>query len=120
MFYSGNMPADAFLADKSAALEEDCQIECSGIMPASIANVELCIILSNAPDNAIEACREFNSHCTISVSAGEQQGYFVMSLKNPTARTESLYDIPPTTKSINQHGMGLYNIESTVKNMTGK
>lgn len=121
MFYTGNKLADAILADKSAALDENCRIEYSGIMPASIENVDLCIILSNALDNAIEACRELNSPCKISVSAGEQQGYFVLSLKNPTARSDSFYAIPPTTKSAKeQHGMGLYNIESTVKKYDGQ
>ncbi len=121
MFYTGNKLADAILADKSAALDENCQIEYSGIMPASIENVDLCIILSNALDNAVEACRELDLPCTISMTAGEQQGYFVMSLKNPTARTDSFYDIPPTTKSKKeQHGMGLYNIESTVKKYDGQ
>lgn len=121
MFYTGNKLADAILADKSAMLDENCQIDYSGIMPASIENVDLCIILSNALDNAIEACRELKSPCKISMTAGEQQGYFVMSLKNPTAQKDSFYDIPATTKSNKeQHGMGLYNIESTVKKYDGQ
>lgn len=121
MFYTGSKLADAILADKSAALDERCRIEYSGIMPSSIENVDLCIILSNALDNAVEACRELDSPCTISMTAGEQQGYFVMSLKNPTARTDSFYDVPATTKpEKEQHGMGLYNIESTVKKYDGQ
>lgn len=121
MFYSGNKLADAILADKSAALDDNCRIEYSGIMPGSIENVDLCIILSNALDNAIEACRELDSPCTVSVSAGEQQGYFVMSIRNPTARSDSFYDIPPTTKPEKEkHGMGLYNIESAVRKYDGQ
>lgn len=121
LFYTGNKLADAILADKSAALDENCRIDYSGIMPSSIENVDLCIILSNALDNAIEACRELRSPCKISVTAGEQQGYFVMSLRNPTAREDSFYDIPATTKSNKErHGMGLYNIESTVKKYDGQ
>lgn len=121
MFYTGNKLADAILADKSAVLDERCRIDYSGIMTTSIENVDLCIILSNALDNAIEACREIDSPCTISMTAGERQGYFVMSLKNPTARTDSFYDIPATTKPERDlHGMGLYNIESTVKKYDGQ
>lgn len=120
-FYSGNKLADAILADKSALLNENCRIDYSGIMPNSIANVDLCVILSNSLDNAIEACREISSPCTISVSAGEQQGYFVMSVKNPTTRSDSFYDIPITTKSEKeQHGMGLFNIESAVRKNNGQ
>lgn len=121
MFYTGNKLADALLADKSAALNDNCRIEYSGIIPSSIENVDLCVILSNALDNAVEACREFTSPCAISIFAGEQQGYFVMSINNPAMCPYDFYDIPPTTKSEKeQHGMGLYNIESTVKKYNGQ
>lgn len=121
MFYTGNKLADALLADKSAALEDNCRIEYSGIIPSSIENVDLCVMLSNALDNAVEACREFTSPCAISIFAGEQQGYFVMSIINPTTCPYNFYDIPPTTKSEKeQHGMGLYNIKSTVKKYNGQ
>lgn len=121
MFYTGNKLADALLADKSAALDDNCRIEYSGIIPPSIENVDLCVILSNALDNAVEACREFNSPCAISISAGVQQGYFLMSIKNPTTCPYNFYEIPPTTKSEKeQHGMGLYNIESTAKKNKGQ
>lgn len=120
MFYSGNKLADAILADKSAALSENCRIEYSGIMPTSIENVDLCIILSNALDNAIEACKVVHSPCTISVFAREQQGYFVLSIKNSTAFSGSFCDIPSTTKSDKEHhGMGLYNIENAVEKYSG-
>ena len=121
MFYSGNKLADAILADKSSSLDEHCRIEYSGIMPTAIDNVDLCVILSNSLDNAIEACREVYSPCTISVFAGLQQGYFFMSIKNPTARSDNFYDIPPTTKAEKeQHGLGLYNIECAVKKYNGQ
>lgn len=121
MFYTGNKLADALLADKSAALDDNCRIEYSGIIPPTIENVDLCVILSNALDNAVEACREFRSPCTISISAGVQQGYFLMSIKNPTTCPYNFYEIPPTTKSEKeQHGMGLYNIESTAKKNKGQ
>lgn len=121
VFYTGNKLADALLADKSAALDDNCRIEYSGIIPPTIENVDLCVILSNALDNAVEACREFRSPCAISISAGVQQGYFLMSIKNPTTCPYNFYEIPPTTKSEKeQHGMGLYNIESTAKKNKGQ
>lgn len=121
MFYTGNKLADALLADKAAALSDNCRIEYSGIIPSAIENIDLCVILSNALDNAVEACREITSPCAISIFAGEQQGYFVMSIKNPTTCPNNFYDIPPTTKSEKEHhGMGLYNIESTAKKNNGR
>lgn len=121
MFYTGNKLADAIFSEKSATLDDGCRIEYSGIIPQSIENIDLCIILSNALDNAIEACRALQSQYTISIFAGKQQGYFVLSIKNPTVCSENFHEIPPTTKSNKeQHGMGLYNIESVVKKYDGQ
>lgn len=121
IFYTGNKLADALLSGKSSEFDEKCRIEYSGIIPNSINNVDLCIILSNALDNAIEACQKLPSPGVISVYATKQQGYFVLSIKNPTICAENYYTIPATTKTDKeQHGMGLYNIENTVKKHDGQ
>lgn len=121
LFYTGNRLADAILTNKSSLLDEGSRIEYSGIMPLSVDNVDLCVILSNSLDNAIEACHELQKPCMISMFAKEQQGYFIMSIKNPTLCSESFYDIPVTTKSEKEHhGMGLRNIESVVKKYDGQ
>lgn len=121
IFDTGNGLADALLSDKASALNENCKIEYNGIIPDSINKVDLCIILSNALDNAVEACNELPSPGVISIHAAKQQGYFVLSIKNPTTCTENYYDIPVTTKPDKEHhGMGLYNIDSTVKKNDGQ
>lgn len=121
IFYTGNKLADALLSGKSSEYDEKCRIEYSGIIPSSINNVDLCVILSNALDNAIEACQKLPSPGVISVYATKQQGYFVLSVKNPTICAENYYTIPATTKTDKeQHGMGLYNIENTVKKHDGQ
>lgn len=121
IFDTGNVLADALLSDKASALGEGSKIEYSGIIPGSINKVDLCIILSNALDNAVEACNDLPSPGVISIYATKQQGYFVLSIKNPTACTENYYTIPATTKPDKEnHGMGLYNIESTAKKHDGQ
>ncbi len=121
IFYTGNRLADAILTNKSSLLDEGSRIEYSGIMPLSVENVDLCVILSNSLDNAIEACRELSSSSVISIYATSQQGYFVLSIKNPTACSDKFYDIPVTTKPEKEHhGMGLRNIESVVKKYDGQ
>lgn len=121
IFYTGNRLADAILSDKSSVLSENCRIEYSGIIPLSIENVDLCIILSNLLDNALEACQELSQPTIISMYAREQQGYFVLSMKNPTSCCGNYYSIPATTKpDKNQHGMGLYNVENIVKKYDGQ
>lgn len=121
IFDTGNVLADALLSDKASDLNEGFTIEHNGIIPDSINKVDLCIILSNALDNAVEACNELPSPGVISVHAATQQGYFVLLIKNPTACSENYYSIPATTKTDKEnHGMGLYNIESTVKKHDGQ
>lgn len=121
MFYTGSKLADAILSDKASVLGEDGRIEYSGIIPPSIEYVDLCTVLSNSLDNAVEACRKLSSPGVISIHAAEQQGYFVLSVRNPTVCTENYYTIPATTKDDKEHhGMGLYNIESTVKKHDGQ
>lgn len=121
LFYTGNRLADAILSDKSSTLGDSCRIEYSGIIPSSIENVDLCVILTNGLDNAAEACQKIQTQSVISVQASKQQGYFVLSTKNPTACTENYNSIPSSTKSDSgQHGIGLHNVESTVKKYDGQ
>lgn len=121
LFYTGNRLADAILSDKSSALGNNCHIEYYGIIPSSIENIDLCVILTNALDNAAEACQKIQSQSVISIQASKQQGYFVLSIKNPTACTENFNYIPSSTKSDSgQHGIGLHNVESTVKKYGGQ
>lgn len=121
MFYTGNRLADAILANKATMLSKGIQINYSGIISTSIENIDLCTILSNSLDNAIEACCKVEPPCVISIFAGKQQGYFLLSIKNPTVCSENFYNIPTTSKhDKKQHGMGLYNIENAVKKYDGQ
>lgn len=121
MFYTGNRLADAILTDKSDNLPDGFTIDYQGKIPQALDNVHLCVILTNVLDNAIEACRQLSSAGTISITAQEKQGYFVMTVTNPTADTLSFSDIPLTSKSDTEnHGMGLTNIHNAVKAYDGQ
>lgn len=121
LFTTGNRLADAILTDKSEMLGENITIDYQGVIPASINNMDLCVILSNSLDNAIEACRECGFPCVISVTASTMHGYFVITVKNPTVNKNTFYDIPLTTKEDkNSHGIGLLNIKDTAERNEGK
>lgn len=121
LFTTGNKLADAILTDKSDILSENIRIEYQGIIPSSIENMDLCVILSNSIDNAIEACKECDFPCVISVIAAVKQGYFVITVKNPTINPNSFNDIPPTTKSDKKsHGIGLMNIKDIASKNNGQ
>lgn len=118
-FNSGNRLADAILTDKSESCGKDIRISLVGMIPAELDNVDLCTVLSNALDNAIEACRRCGGG-NIDITAGEKQGYFVITVKNPTDSLEKTDGIPATTKKDREnHGFGLLSIEQAAKKHDG-
>lgn len=120
-FSTGNRLADAILTDKADILPDGIDIEFHGMIPASLDNLHLCVILTNALDNAVEACCRLSSKGTISVTAQERQGYFVMTMTNPTADDRAYSHIPATTKTDSEHhGMGLKNIRNIVEAYNGQ
>ncbi len=120
IFNTGNKLADAILTDKADVLPANTAINYNGIIPSSIDNIDLCTILSNALDNAIEACRETTDSGSITITAQEKQGYFVLTITNPTEHID-FEELPTTTKSNKEHhGMGLLNIQDTVRKYDGQ
>ena len=119
LFETGNYIADAILTEKQANSPDNISIQFDGVIPTDIDNTDLCIILSNAIDNAVEACCSYGGDKIINVYGGFKHGYFVFKIKNPTANT-NLNDKITTTKSdkIN-HGFGLDNIKRALKKYDG-
>lgn len=119
-FQTGNNLADAVLTDKNDLCGESAKIDFYGYIPDTIDNADLCVILSNALDNAAEACKKCPGQCKIEVCAQERQGYFVLTVRNPTSDGRSYNTIPDTRKedALN-HGFGLRNIEAVVKKHDG-
>ena len=119
LYNTGNYVADAILTEKQVNSSADISIEFNGIIPADIDNTDLCIILSNALDNAIEACYLCNCDKTINVYSGFKHGYFVLKIKNPTANIVTDDKFITTKPDKINHGFGLANIKRTVKKYNG-
>ncbi|MDE7278113.1 MAG: GHKL domain-containing protein [Oscillospiraceae bacterium] len=119
-FQTGNNLADAILTDKNDLCGESAKIIFYGFIPDKIDNSDLCVILSNSLDNAAEACADCEGHNLIEVCAQERQGYFVLTVRNPTSDQRTYNSIPDTIKpdALN-HGFGLRNIEAIVKKYDG-
>lgn len=119
LFETGNYIADAILTEKQVNSPDNILIKFDGVIPANIDNIDLCIILSNAVDNAVEACCLYDGDRIINVHSGFKHGYFVLKIKNPTVNI-ALSNKAVTTKpdKIN-HGFGLDNIKRAVKKYDG-
>lgn len=122
LYNTGNYIADAILTDKlENAQRSGTNILFTGIISPSVNNTDLCIILGNIIDNAIEACEKIEGEKEISVFGGYKHGYFILTAKNPTScRIKTENGIPTTTKpDAAYHGFGLQNVSNVVKKYGG-
>lgn len=120
-FNTGNFISDAILSDKQSSIrEKNITIEFDGTIPTSINEADLCIILGNAIDNAIEACLALDGEKKITIYGGFCHSYFILTVSNPTEKIKDYNVFPFTTKSNkSEHGFGLLNIKSVVDKYNG-
>ena len=122
-FSTGNHLADAILAEKnSAAVSQKTEIDFDGIIPSDgIDNIDLCTILANALDNALEASKSIEN-AIINVRAAVNSAVFMLTVSNPTLRpVEIKNNRVKTTKadSVN-HGLGIGSIKNAAKKYNGE
>lgn len=92
---------------------------------SNITSDDLCIILFNLLDNAMEACRIFQKETgmqpMISVTIRRIRQFLVIKVQNPcSARPGRLSGLFPTTKKNPlHHGIGLRNVRETAEKYNG-
>ncbi len=125
VFDTGNGIADALLTDKQEkAVQQNTQIAFQGaIPPEALSPTDLCVILGNSLDNALEACQKLpdRDDKTISVTSNCCGGFLFMSITNPIAEKVAVRDnhIATTKENKTLHGFGLYSLHSIVKKYDG-
>lgn len=118
---TGNFVADAIFNHKAVtAAENNTVISFDGVIPdKGIENADLCTLLANLLDNAIEACRALpaEQEKTIKVRGTRQHDNFLLHMENPTV----LEAVPSRTtkRDRKNHGFGLKNIQRVVKYYNG-
>lgn len=124
-FKSGNPIADALLADKQKmAHSAGATIEFEGAIPAELLSpTDICVLLGNTLDNAIEACQKFphNIHKTIRISANCVGSIAFIMIENPVTEKANIKNNHIKTSKENKtlHGFGLYSLNSIVKKYSG-
>ena len=124
-FASGNVIANAILSDKYEQAEKiGVEIQFQGIVFENIPAADLCTILANALDNAIEACEKImgDEPKIISVKCSYVKHIQFIWISNPVAEdvkiTNNAVETYKADKNI--HGIGLYNIRRTVAKYEGE
>jgi sensor histidine kinase YesM len=124
---TGNPISDAVINEKFNISEsENINFICDFMLPPkiSIETIDLCIILSNALDNAIEACRnvaDTNIQKKISIKSYIRDLYLIIEVSNTTKDKVKYVNnkiVSSKPNAIN-HGIGISNIEDVAKKYNG-
>lgn len=123
LFLSGNEVIDVVLSQKiSRARRKQIHIKCDvqSIYLTHIMDHDLCSLLSNILDNAIEATEKCKDK-TIRLSIRKNQNCLVIQEENPYE--EVLYDkkkrLKTTKQKKEEHGLGLVSMKQIVKQYNG-
>ncbi|MDE6132292.1 MAG: GHKL domain-containing protein, partial [Oscillospiraceae bacterium] len=119
----GDPYMNAALTEYSARCEEnDISFVCHvGVDGHKLPATELCLILNNALENAVEACLKLpKGERKIKVQAAVKQNRFLLRVSNSfngVIREKS--GLPVTEKAGKEHGYGLLNIQRAVQRKGG-
>jgi hypothetical protein len=123
-FDSGNYIVDALLLEKQYKAKKDqITIDFDGLIPTmKLINLDLCIILGNALDNAIEGCSSMAGEKTIHIDSAVKNGFWFLTIENPTVQDVPIRNntVRTSKKDTHLHGFGLYNIGQVVKKNGGQ
>ena len=127
MIHTGSIYADALLNPKyqqAVKLGIDISIQMSIPAKDKIAPVDICCLLSNALDNAIEACergkKENGSPGWIQMKSAVHGQYWVLEITNSIVKPASIHQGKfLSSKRIQSYGVGLQNIKSVVEQYHG-
>ncbi len=117
---TGNRMADAILNSKlSLAAECDIQVKAEAKIPVSltISELDLCIVIGNLLDNAIEACMELPATERLIRIYMEMKGHYLYFSLTNTAAGEKRHSF--TSHKGSGHGLGLSRIDAVVKKYDG-
>ena len=121
---TGNRMADAILNSKlSIAIQKNIQVKAEAKIPVSltVSELDLCIVLSNLLDNAMEACMELPQEKRLIRIYMEMKGsYLYLSVTN-TAAGAKKHMVNRRFQSSKEagHGFGLLRIDSIIEKYGG-
>jgi len=123
---SKNSAVDAILNEKLLYAQKNgisTQFDVTPLENTKISAMDICTILSNALDNAVEACVNFPNHSDryIDVKIEDTENEMIISVKNPSTeapkRRAGAYI--SRKKDSENHGLGLKSIKRTVDKNKG-
>ncbi len=122
---TGNVMVDAILNSKiSLAKSKDINVNAKAIVPKElkILEIDLCVIIGNLLDNAIEACMKLDNpsdrFIRVYVDIFKEQLYISVQNSNG-GKIKKIGKTYHTTKESNSHGFGLIRVDNIVNKYNG-
>lgn len=124
LYHSGNLQLDSILNAKLAIAEKgQIRIHCDASIPPQlhVSDLDLCVILGNLLDNAIESCRKIKDpdERFIRVYIGILKKQLYISITNATSETVKQRTDHYFTTKRDDHGHGLKRVDQVVKKYDG-
>ena len=124
LYHSGNLQLDSILNAKLAIAEKgQIRIHCDASIPPQlhVSDLDLCVILGNLLDNAIESCRKIMNpdERFIRVYIGILKKQLYISITNATSETVKQRTDHYFTTKRGDHGHGLKRVDQVVKKYDG-
>lgn len=120
---SGNLMVDAILNSKlSLASDHRIRVDCKAIIPdqISISDIDICVIIGNLMDNAIEACDKIPEELRrIRFYADIVHQQFYVSITNSAAEDLSEGQKRYISEKRGNHGHGMKRVKLTVDKYDG-
>ena len=125
-FSTGNRLLDGLLKQKlSPAMAQGVSVSSAIDFTEGsfIDNFDLCVMMGNILDNAVEACAALpeGTERFIKVSGGQAANYMLIEVKNSSARKAMLLDGLPATSKADKalHGFGLRSVKKVLDRYSG-
>lgn len=123
-YHTGNFNVDAILNSKlSIATKDEIKIKCDATVPPvlTVNELDLCVILGNLLDNAMESCRKLENREErfIRVYIGVLKKQLYISVTNATSESVKMRTDTYFTSKRGEHGFGLRRVDNCVKKYNG-
>lgn len=122
---TGNTIVDAIFSDKqSEIIQNNIKIKFNGIIPYDALEIaDLCVVLGNSLDNAVEACAKIpeNIEKIIEIEVKKNRELLLIQMKNPIHDKVNINNntVKTTKENAEVHGIGFYSINNIVKKYDG-
>ncbi|BBF42220.1 sensor histidine kinase [Lachnospiraceae bacterium KM106-2] len=120
---SGNLMIDAILNSKlSIAEQREIKVNCKANLPEElpITDIDLCVILGNLLDNAIEACEQIDPNMRfLRIYTVVNKKQFYLSIQNSAKEQLNFNERNYITTKRGNHGLGMKRVQVLVDKYEG-